>query len=159
MERSDLDAIEERLEAATPGPWGYENIGEKENCYAVGTAWRYDDAECRQVGGPIERYDESGDEVLYVEAVCFCKDGSLSAGGTLHGNAKLIAHSPTDIRALLTYCRYLKELLSDLATELSESQTRCRELEAENQKLKDQVSDLAAALTDAQEQLADQAAM
>jgi len=87
----DLRRLVELSEKATPGPWCYENVGEKENCYAVGTAWRYDD-ESKQISGSIQdlHYDEDGEEQLYTEAVCFCEDGSLSAGGDLHHNAEFI---------------------------------------------------------------------
>jgi hypothetical protein len=83
----------------TPGPWCLENIGVKENCIAVGVAWRYDDPAYTQVGGHIRNDDGNGDAVYYTEAVCFVEDGALS-DGDMWANARLIAAAPAMLEAL-----------------------------------------------------------
>jgi hypothetical protein len=82
----------------TPGPWCYENIGEKENLYAVGVAWRLDDDEFRQIGGQVSSYDEHGNEQLHREAICFLENHS--ADGSTHDDARLIAAAPELYEAL-----------------------------------------------------------
>ena len=57
-------------ETVTAGPWCYENIGEKENCIAIGTAWRYDDETFKQIAGQIDNRNEEGDPIYHTEAVC-----------------------------------------------------------------------------------------
>lgn len=65
--------------AWTPGPWVARNIGEKENCYAIGVP------------------DDEG----YGDAVCFVEEGSHATGGSLHADAHLIAAAPEEDDALL----------------------------------------------------------
>jgi hypothetical protein len=65
--------------AWTPGPWFARNIGEKENCYAIGVP------------------DDEG----YGDAVCFVEEGSHATDGCLHADARLIAAAPSLYEALV----------------------------------------------------------
>lgn len=107
----DLEPIKARLAAATPGPWCYDNIGEKENCYAVGVAWRYDDDAMKPVSG----HQETASDEFYTEGVCFVEEGTLSLGGSVHTNAAMIGHAPTDIAAMLAEIDTLRNCLRALA--------------------------------------------
>lgn len=112
----------------TPGPWAYENVGEKENCIIVGTAWRYDDDDCTQVGGNLDRYDDEGNDLYYTEAICTLESGSLSAGGTLCGNARLITRAPAlhDMLAKLAADECWQNTPSDLLREARALLAACR---------------------------------
>jgi hypothetical protein len=73
---ADLDAIEARLDAATPGPWHVEDDHATEN-----QIW-------------TERRWEAGGGASVVDA-----------GGMGPADADLIAHAPNDLRALLAEVR------------------------------------------------------
>ena len=105
----------------TPGPWCYENIGEKENLYAVGVAWRLDDESFTQLSGHVSSYDEDGNEVLHRDAVCFLEEHATD--GSIHADARLIAAAPELYAALadLVYAIACNELMPESVSYLREA--------------------------------------
>jgi hypothetical protein len=67
-----LKEIQRRYEAATPGPWAWEDYGEKDNNFHIGVAL---DKQDKQLTGRVqtERYDEDADvfveDVLWRESI------------------------------------------------------------------------------------------
>jgi len=92
---TDLEAIRARLAAATPGPWGWQATGEKDNSWSLGTV--IDDDEQPMSG-------EVGDAGTVVEFV---------AEGFDHvPNADFIAHAPEGIAHLLRVADAAEALLA-----------------------------------------------
>ena len=89
---SILDAIQARLDAATPGPWHLETAGTP----AGETAW----------GEVILRHHPAGGAGTPIPGLRVMWGGEVAVG---RRNAALIAHAPTDIAALLAECRVLRE--------------------------------------------------
>ncbi len=85
----DLDAIEARLKAATPGPWG----------------WSAEDASMTSLTGP----DELEQHVLSVTACAECTTREARCLGPREPDADLIAHAPTDLAALVAEVRRLQD--------------------------------------------------
>ena len=112
----DLQAIRDRLEAVTPGPWTLEPVGViNDRGYIIAGALR-------------ERYG----------------DNSLRFGED-RATGKFVAHAPTDIAALLTGVDILRaQLRNKEACALRELEAQCRaeELEAERDELAAEVARL-----------------
>ena len=101
---------------ATPRPWCYENIGEKENLYAVGIAWRKDDPNMKQIGGRVSSYDEKGNEILERTAICFIEEHSE---GSIHADAALIVTAVNAYDALVAERDRLRQQVEDLEADAS----------------------------------------
>lgn len=83
--KADLDAIENRLNLATPGPWLVK------------------DQDPKQIHRGTVQVQEDGRGVEVI-AECYC--GAYDGHGLR--NAELIAHAPTDLAALIEEIRYLR---------------------------------------------------
>jgi hypothetical protein len=93
MTEEELKAIRDRLDAASEGEWHYDSL---------------DDGQGWTVFAPTQweelAYDEDGREVV---SVAECSSPQLSATQRMQ-NAELIAHAPTDLRALLAEVERLR---------------------------------------------------
>ena len=102
----DLDAIRERCEAATPGPWGALACGEKDNSWAIGTwAWPdgapagpgfFDEEETDRWLAAGEPTDLAETHAEIIDRICEAPDAIASLA-----DAEFIAHARTDVPALL----------------------------------------------------------
>lgn len=84
MTTQEIEAIRRRLEAATPGPWRYATIVTQDERYATGPQHE------GGVGAPSEIKNKA------------------------HADALLIAHAPTDLRALLDEVERLRGIQPDM---------------------------------------------
>ena len=80
----DLQAIEARLEAATPGPWDFDTIPETGESRVVVRS-------------------NAGDPMLEV---------SVATHGVSAEDAEFLAHAPEDIRALLAEVKAVREVVA-----------------------------------------------
>lgn len=105
-----IEEIKARAEAATPGPWAYESVSEKSNDYCIGTV-------C-----PVDKDGDPGDPIMgnvrhhphyfnaetgdfgewYCEMVCSIDECEHGGDGSLHADARFIAHARTDIPLLIS---------------------------------------------------------
>ncbi|AIY16152.3 hypothetical protein GUY44_12020 [Pimelobacter simplex] len=89
---TDLDDtlanIRARAEAATPGPWAWEAVGEKDNGWCLGVVWDDNDQ-------PLTGRIQEGSGTI-IDAVC------ENVGASHFADAEFIAHAPADIELLLT---------------------------------------------------------
>jgi hypothetical protein len=97
----DLDAIKARADAATPGPWAWDNRGDKCDDIQLGVA-------CDAKENPLTGYFDD-DDAIYVEQVA----ESLSRAA----DADFIAHARTDVPAL---CDAVERLTADLSAAVAE---------------------------------------
>lgn len=85
----------------TPGPWCYEQCGDKCNDIFIGVANRVSesgDVAVTQEHGRLEATDENGDEIeFYREGVAYVDD---TCSGALESNARLIAAAPDLLESL-----------------------------------------------------------
>ncbi len=100
----DIYAIEQRLKNSTPGPWAYENVGEKSNEWVLGLAWS-EEGECLVLGS-LPPGDAGLSEIIAQRREPLCE-------GAGNADAEFIAHAPTDIAALIQRVRHLEECLDD----------------------------------------------
>jgi hypothetical protein len=96
--RVDLDAVQARADAATEGPWAWEQTGDKDSSWAVG--WVMDQDE-----NPLSGRLETGEGIV-VEGVC----EGIAANPA---DGEFIAHARTDVPALVAELRVARELLAD----------------------------------------------
>jgi hypothetical protein len=93
MTKEELDAIRDRLDAASEGEWHYDSLNDGQD-WTVFAPTQWEEL----------AYDEDGREgarLCYgVVSVAECSSPQLSATQRMQ-NAELIAHAPTDLRALL----------------------------------------------------------
>lgn len=89
----DLAAIRARVEAATPGPW--EVLGPYPNVH-VGRCYE----------------DDDGEELEFL--ICQMETKAPKSGCLDHADAALIAHAPTDLRALLAHVTAVEDENADL---------------------------------------------
>jgi hypothetical protein len=89
-----VQEIEQRLQAATPGPWAWGRTGEKCTGAAVGArCFAEEDAECASpLSGDLT---DRPDDFSVSEPVAFLEHQNANA------DASLIAHAPGDLRYLL----------------------------------------------------------
>jgi hypothetical protein len=80
------------VEAATPGPWAWEEYGEKENCFHVGVAF---DKNEQQLSGHVETEhceDTEADGPIFVEDVIWGTPiGSMEGATVNYADAAFIA--------------------------------------------------------------------
>lgn len=96
----DVAAIRARVEAATPGPWTWEPVGEMDNGWCLGVVW---DADDQPLTGRI--LPGSGE---VIDSVC------ENVGASHFHDAEFIAYARTDVPALLAE---LDRLTTALAAE------------------------------------------
>jgi len=102
MTISEVEAIEARAEAATPGPWAWEQYGEKVNAFSVGVAC---DEDGNLINGRISEGDIIADTIIYRSEI-----GSHEAAVVNYGDPDFIAHARTDVPAL---CATAKAAIKD----------------------------------------------
>ena len=90
----------------TPGPWCWEQCGDKEDAPVVGIAWLSNDASCKPLSGRLKDYDADGEPIeFYRETVAY---GIQSCDGcSASANASLIAAAPELYAALGRALDYL----------------------------------------------------
>lgn len=115
----DLDLIEARAAAATPGPWFPKNDSE----YSYGVTYRED---------PTKQVFESGERLI---ADCAFSDEE-------HNNYIFIAHARTDVSALINRVRELEAALDRVAELLGGAMERAVDAEATIERAKSR-SDIA----------------
>ena len=104
----DEQAIQQREQKATPGPWAWESVAEKSNEFAVGLAWN--PATNSLIEGRIpDGYDEKRD--LWVEDAIIRRTeiGANEGGQANFADADFIAHARTDIPLLLSRIETLRD--------------------------------------------------
>jgi len=113
----DLDLIEARAAAATPGPWFPKNDSE----YSYGVTYRED---------PTKQVLESGERLI---ADCAFSDEE-------HNNYIFIAHARTDVSALINRVRELEAALDRAAELLGGAMERAVDAEATIERAKKQTA-------------------
>jgi hypothetical protein len=98
VSRVDLDAVQARVDAATEGPWAWEQTGDKDNSWAVGCVMDEDEQ-------PLSGRLETGQGIV-VEGVCEGIDHNPA-------DAEFIAHARTDVPALIAELRVARDLVED----------------------------------------------
>jgi hypothetical protein len=89
MPKPDFKAIRARLEAATPGPWEWNDLGEMESVH------REKDE---------DGIGFTGDAIIETDGGCY---------GPRENDRAFIANAPTDIAALLDWCEKLEDVVKD----------------------------------------------
>lgn len=107
MTEEELQAIEARANAATPGPWAWEPTGEKCNSWCMGTVYPAHEGRIVEVfDEETQRYREKPEVVDYI-----------ASGGDSSSLAdpNFIAHARTDVPALIAEVR-MQRARADAAT-------------------------------------------
>ena len=105
----DLEGIEARANAATPGPWAYEGVSDKANDYIVGIVCPVDKKHNvgPQISGNVRHHphfyntktDKFGE--WYCEEIAVLDETSHTSDGGCGSDACFIAHAREDVPALL----------------------------------------------------------
>ena len=115
-DREQLEAIQQRLDGITPGPWCGENCGEKCTAIVIGTAFAVADEECEHpLSGWPDFSDEDGEDLaIRDEVVC-----NIDGGGNAGADADFIVHAPEDVAFLLALLRAAPVRDEEVARELA----------------------------------------
>jgi len=101
MSDLDLEAIRQRCERATEGPWAIESCGEKgDGSDVVGVVFGPDDEACEHpLLGDLPACDDEGEPIDYYrdEVVAEFYHGNRRP----HADARFVAHARSDVPALL----------------------------------------------------------
>jgi hypothetical protein len=93
-----IDEIKARLKAATPGPWSWDFISDKNNGYIVGISF---DKNNNQLLGNCDQYRDDDpmmiDDLIYARFI-----GEHEASTCNYGDPDFIAHAGADIAFLLS---------------------------------------------------------
>jgi hypothetical protein len=124
-----VQEVEQRLQAATPGPWAWGRTGEKCTGAAVGArCFAEEDAECASpLSGDLT---DRPDDFSVSEPVAFLEHQNANA------DASLIAHAPGDLRYLLDRLAALEAQREDHIAEFESLMEINREAEAEVARLR-----------------------
>jgi hypothetical protein len=110
LSEQEMQAIEERANAATEGPWQVQSLlGEKDGAWYLGArAYRRRDEDLDE---PPELapgiYHDDVDVIEFDEHICGCE----STTGTNPSDPEFIAHARSDVPALLAEVRRLNALV------------------------------------------------
>ena len=113
-----LSALREKASKATPGPWCYEQVGEKCDVCVVGVVFHPDDKNCeRPVSGRLRPYDKDGKEIDYYRTtICALDEAEHSTGESspTYDAAFIAAASPDVVMALVEAAESARQIGPEL---------------------------------------------
>ena len=126
-----LEAIQQRVRAATDGPWAYESVSEKANDYRVGLVCPADeDGDVgEQISGNVKDHphyftnDTGKFGEWYCEEIAAIDEASHTSDGSPSADASFIAHAREDIPYLLALLTRQQEGLAQRDLLLGEAKS------------------------------------
>lgn len=111
-EALDVEAIRQRCEGASPGPWAVETCGEKgDGSDVVGIVFGPDDEDCAQpLSGDLPACDDDGEPIDYYRDEIVAEFHHHNRRP--HADALFVAHARSDIPALLAEVESLRARLA-----------------------------------------------